>query len=338
MARDDVGLTDFQHQQHQSRRLRARITNLAIKWGPLLTLIVLCVAIYLLNPRFLSVPNFKAIARQSSILLVVAIGTGYVIVMGCIDLSVEGLMAMSSVVVSFLVLNNRTELNLGLLGVLGAILVSTFFGFMNGVIHTKARIPSFMVSLGMLSIGVGLATWLYGGYAVKIMDPMVSSWAKGQLFGVPNLAIIALPIFLAALFVQKYTRLGRYAYAIGGGEDLANLSGIPIDKYKIIVFTMAGFMYGIAGVLNSARIGAGTAIVGNYLFPAITAVVVGGTALTGGVGGMAQTLIGVLIVTVISNGMNLLDVHDFIQTAVHGAIITFAVILTLDRSKIGIIK
>jgi ribose transport system permease protein len=319
-----------------SRKERAR--QMAIKWGPLLALIVLCIIISILNPRFLSVRNFRAIAKQSSILLILSMGSAFIILMGSIDLSIEGLMAISSVLVSFLVLNNRTSLDLGLLGVLLAVAASTSLGLVNGVVHTKARIPSFMATLGMLSIGVGLATWLYGGYAARILDPTLSSWAKGYLGGVPRLAIIALVLFAVAIFIERYTRLGRYAFAIGGGEDLAKLSGIPVDKYKIIVFTLAGFFYGVAGVLNAARIGAGTARVGEYLFMAITSVVVGGTALTGGVGGMVQTLIGVLIVTVITNGMILLGVHDYIQITVHGLIITGAVILTIDRSKLPVIK
>lgn len=317
---------------------RRRLTQLAIKWGPLLTLVVLCVAITILNPRFMTVRNFQAIAKQTSILLILSMGSCFVILMGCIDLSIEGLMAISSVIVSFLVLNSRTELDWGLLGILVAVVASTFMGFANGVIYTKVRIPSFMVTLGMLSIGTGLATWLYGGYAIRILDPVLSAWAKGYVAGIPRLAIVAAVLFFFGIFIERYTRLGRYAFAIGGGEDLAQLSGVPLDKYKIIIFTLAGFFYGVGGVLNAARIGAGTARVGEYLFMAITSVVLGGTALTGGVGGIIQTLIGALIVTVITNGMILLDIHDYIQMSVHGAIVTVAVILTLDRAKIPVIK
>lgn len=317
---------------------RRRLAQLAIKWGPLITLIVLCVGIAILNPRFLTIRNFQAIAKQTSILLILSMGSCFVILMGCIDLSIEGLMAISSVIVSFLILNNRTELDWGLLGILIAVAASTFMGFTNGLIHTKARIPSFMATLGMLSIGTGLATWLYGGYAIRILDPVLSEWAKGYIFGIPRLAVVAAVLFAFGIFIEKYTRLGRYAFAIGGGEDLAQLSGIPVARYKVIIFTLAGFFYGVAGVLNAARIGAGTARVGEYLFMSITAVVVGGTALTGGVGGIIQTLIGALIVTVITNGMILLDVHDYIQMTVHGIIVTVAVILTLDRAKIPVIK
>jgi len=141
------------------------------------------------------------------------------------------------------------------------------------------------------------------------------------------------------LFLERFTRFGRYIFAIGGAEDRAKLAGVPIDRYKIMAFTVAGFFFGVGGVLNTARIGAGTSTAGlNQLFAAITAVVVGGTALTGGTGGVLQTLIGALIVVVLGNGMVLAGVHNFAQLAVQGVIITVAVILTLDRSKLPFVK
>lgn len=336
---EDATLGDMQESVRESALTRGeRLQKIVRKWGPLLTLIVVVVVIYILNPRFLSVNNLKNLARQSSIPLVLSMGMTYVILMGSIDLSIEGLMAMTCVVLSLLVANDRTELQLGLLGVLIAVGVSALMGFVNGVIYVKGRIPSFMVTLGMLSIGAGVSVVLYKGVPVRILDPMVHSWAKGFIAGIPTIAVLSWVVFLLALLIERYTRLGRYIYAIGGGEDLAEMSGIPVDKVKIVVFTLSGCFIGIGGVLNAARIGVGTQQVGAYLFAVITSVVVGGTALTGGIGGVLQTLIGVLIVTVISNGMILLDVHSYIQMTVHGIIVTVAVILTFDRSKIPIVK
>jgi len=196
-----------------------------------------------------------------------------------------------------------------------------------------------MVTLGMLSVGIGLATWLSGGIDVRILDPMLRSWARDSIGPIPNLAVFGVVIFFIALFLERYTRFGRYIRAIGGAEDRAKLVGIPVDRYKVLAFTIAGLFYGIAGVLSTGRIGAGTPMVGQgQLFAAITAVVVGGTALTGGTGGVVQTLIGALIVIVISNGMIMVGVNNWIQLAVQGVIITIAVALTMDRKKIPIIK
>jgi len=307
--------------------------------GPLLVLVVLVVLLTLIRPRFLSADNIANLIRQSSILIIVAIGETFIILMGSIDLSVEGNMALVSVIIGLLAENYFNSNDLGLLAVLIAVGAGVLMGFMNGALHTKLRIPSFMVTLGMLYIGVGLATWLSNGMNLPILDPMLLSWARGSSGPIPNLAFFGIAMFFLGLFLERYTKFGRYVFAIGGAEDRAKLAGVPIDKYKILAFTVAGFFMGVGGVLNSARIGAGAANSGlNYLFAAITAVAVGGTALTGGSGGILQTLVGALIVTVISNGLLMVGVPSVAILAVQGVIITIAVILTLDRSKLPFVK
>lgn len=307
--------------------------------GPILVLVVIVITITIINPRFLSPVNIANLIRQSSILMIVAFGLTFVILMGSIDLSVEGIMALCSVIIGLLAENYFNANNFGLLAVLIAISAGTFMGFVNGVLHTKLRIPAFMATLGMMYVGLGLATWLSNGMNLPILDTMILSWARGTTLSIPNLAFFGIAMFLLALFIERYTRFGRYVMAIGGAEDRAKLAGIPIDKYKILVFTLSGFFIAVGGVLNSARIGAGTSTAGsNQLFAAITAVVLGGTALSGGTGGIIQSLIGALIVTVLSNGMVLAGVHIYAQLAVQGVIITVAVILTLDRSKLPFVK
>jgi ribose transport system permease protein len=307
--------------------------------GPLLVLILLIIGLAIINPRFISSANLSNLARQGAIALIIALGMLFIILMGSIDLSAEGNMALSSVVVGLFAANYFNENNFGLWAVLLAIIAGTTMGFINGLLHTKLRIPAFMSSLGMMYVGLGIATWLSNGMNLPLRDEMVLSWARGSTFSIPNLAFFGIGIFLIALFIEKYTRFGRYILAIGGAEDRARLVGIPTEKFRILAFTLAGFFFAVAGVLNSARIGAGTSTAGlNQNFAAITAVVIGGTALTGGTGGVVQTLIGALIVTVIGNGMVLAGVHSFAQLAVQGAIITIAVILTLDRSKLPFVK
>jgi ribose transport system permease protein len=325
-----------------------RLRRMPAVVGPLLILIGLCIVITLITPRFLSPTNLAGLARQSAILLIAALGVSLVIMMGGIDLSVEGIMALSSVLASLLVASVKPEtgalklgpnFNIGILGILAAVGVATLMGLVNGLLHTRLRIPSFMVTLGMLSVGIGLATWLSGGIDVRILDPFLRGLARDSIGPIPILAVFGVVLFFIALFLERYTRFGRYIRAIGGAEDRAKLVGIPVDRYKILAFTIAGLFYGIAGVLSTGRIGAGTPTVGQgQLFAAITAVVVGGTALTGGTGGVVQTLIGALIVIVISNGMIMVGVNNWIQLAVQGVIITIAVALTMDRKKIPIIK
>lgn len=322
-------------QSIKTLKIKKRLFSL----GPLIFLILLVASLAIINPRFISPFNLANLARQSSILLIIALGQLFIILMGSIDLSIEGNMALTSVIIGLLAANSINDNNYGLLAVLLAIIAGTVLGFVNGVIHTKLRIPAFMATLGMMYVGLGLGTWLSNGMNLPIRDDMILSWARGNFLGIPNLTFFGIAIFFIAFYIEKFTRLGRYIFAIGGSEANAKLAGIPITKFKIMAFTLAGFFFGIGGVLNSARIGAGTSMVGlNQLFAAITAVVVGGTAMTGGTGGVVQTLIGTLIVTVISNGMVLAGVHSFAQLAVQGLIITVAVILTLDRSKLPFVK
>ncbi len=307
--------------------------------GPLVVLAVIVVGMTLLNPLFLSVVNLQNLARQASILAILAMGETFIILLGSIDLSIEGNMAISSVIIGMLAANYFNANNYGLLAVALAVGASVLFGFTCGVLHTKLRIPAFMATLGMLYIGLGIATWLSGGMNLPLEDKMILSWARGNFGPIPYLLFFAVAMIIIGLLLERRTRFGRYVFAIGGAEDRAKLAGVPITRYKIMAFTVAGLFYGVAGVLNTARNGAGSGLNGSQmLFAAITAVAVGGTALTGGRGGVVQSLIGALIVTCISNGMILAGVPSIALVAVQGVIITVAVYLTLDRSKLPYIK
>lgn len=298
-----------------------------------MVLLVLIVTLSIINPMFMSETNIANLARQSSMLVILAIGEMYIIKMGSIDLSIDGSMVLTSVIVGML------AKDLSALAAVLAVVAGTVIGLVNGVTHTRLRIPAFMSTLGMMYIGLGLGTWLSGGQNLPIRDTVILSWTRGSIGFLPNLATIGVVMVALGYFVENYTRLGRYITAIGGAEDRAKLVGIPITRYKILAFTLAGFFVAVGGVLNASRNGAGLASAGiGQTFAAITAVAVGGTALTGGNGGVLQTLIGAIIVTVINNGMVLAGVNNLVQMAVQGVIITVAVLLTLDRSKLAFIK
>jgi len=212
-------------------------------------------------------------------------------------------------------------------------------GLVSGAVQTGLRIPSFMATLGTWFVGLGISTYLLGGSAVRLMDPALRGLALDRVAGLPLAVLIALATFGIALVVQTQTRLGRHILAIGGGEDLAELSGVSPTRVRLLAFTMAGLFYGVAGVLAAAQLGQSNAVIGDgRLFAAVTAVVVGGTALTGGEGGVFNTLIGVLIVTVLGNGMVLLGISPYIQQTVQGLMIIAAVALSLDRLRQKIVK
>jgi ribose transport system permease protein len=308
-------------------------------WAPGAVLVLLCAIVTLINPNFLSAGNFVRIAQTAMIPLVLGLGATFIILMGSIDLSVEGVLSLSAVLLSLLVLNGANSNDLGPLAVAPALLVGAAVGFVNGVIHVRLKIPSFMATLGTWFIGVGVANALLGGMAVRINDPIIRGLAIGRFLGLPWGVWLALVCLAFAFVIQNHTRLGRYIYALGGGEDLAALSGIPVARVRILAFSLAGVFYAIGGILAAAQLGLGNSLIGNgRLFSTITAVVVGGTALSGGEGGVLRTLIGVLIVAVLNNGMVLADVPPSFQIGVQGLMIIAAVALSIDRKVMRIVK
>jgi ribose transport system permease protein len=308
-------------------------------WAPLAVLLALCAIIAAINPNFLSPGNAVRISQAAMIPLVLGIGATFIILMGSIDLSVEGVLTSAAVIMSMLVLNGANGNDYGVLGVVAVLLVGALIGFVNGVIHVKLRIPSFMATLGTWFIGVGAANALLGGMAVRINDPMIRGLAIERFLGFPRGVWLALACLLVAIVIQNHTRFGRYLYALGGGEDLAALSGISVGRVRIAAFTIAGVFYAVGGILAAAQLGLGNAQIGNgRLFTTITAVVVGGTALSGGEGGVVQTLVGVLIVVVLADGLVLVGVPPSVQIGVEGLMIIVAVALSIDRRKMRVVK
>ncbi len=307
--------------------------------APLLMLIALCLGVGLVNPRFFTLANASAIAEASAVPLIVGMALTLVILTGSIDLSVEGVMGLVAVVVALLVTNQRNDNDFGWLAIVLALVLGLAIGTLNGVLHARLRIPSFMATLGVWFSLLGVSYMLYGGNPVPIKDLALRQVAIGRVGGLPVIVVVALVVLAICYFIQRWTKLGRYAFAIGGGESLAATAGVPVQRYKILIFAFAGVLVALAGVLNAFRLGAGSATVGRgMLFQAASAVVVGGTAITGGVGGMLNTLVGVLFITVLNNAVVLLGINPFVQLAVQGAVIVVAVALTLDRSKIRVLK
>jgi ribose transport system permease protein len=306
---------------------RSPIRRLLLEAGPVLALVVLVVVFVIASPEFSRPGNVGTLLSQAAILSVLAIGLTFVILLGSIDLSVEGVMTSASLVFVLLAANDHNDIDLGPWAALGGILVGTAFGLLNGVLHVRLRIPSFMVTLGTGAIGLGVATVLFGGRAPQLQDPGWRAVGVGTTFGIGNLVFVAIAMLALGWFVQTRTRAGRYAYAIGGDEPVARLSGIPVDRYKIAAFAISGTTAGVAGVMAATQLGVGDTTVGSgYLFTAITAVVVGGTLLVGGRGGVLQSLVGVGVVVVLANGMVLIGIDPAVQTAVQGFVIVVAVI------------
>ncbi|MCB2128170.1 MAG: ABC transporter permease [Rhodobacteraceae bacterium] len=311
-----------------------------VKWAPLLVLIVLCAFFAAMEPRFLSTRNFARILIAASPALMVAIGVTFVIIMGSIDLSMEGTVSVCAVAFAFCFLwLGGTLASWAWLALPVAMLVGAALGFINGLVHVKLRIPSFMASLAMGFVGTGLAMVMTGGDRIRIEDELFRSLLTERFLGFPLMVYVAGLFLLVAWFIQTRTTLGRNFYAVGGGEDLAIASGLNVNRVRVLGFTLAGVFFSVGALLAVGRIGiAETATGNNFMFLSITAVVVGGTALWGGLGGVWNTLVGVLIVFVIGNGMVVIGLPGYVQDGVLGILVILAVILSTDRKSISFVK
>jgi len=300
--------------------------DLAQTLGPPAVLVVLVVVFGLASPQFRSMNNLHSMLDAAAVLAVVTVGITFVLLLGCIDLSATGVMAACSLTTSLLVANTRNTLDLGVLGVVVAVLLGGVFGLLNGVISVRLKVPSFMATLGVSAIGIGVATVMFAGVQPGLVDPWVSGWATQRWFGFTQLAYLALGCIIIGWFVQRHTRLGRTAMAIGGAEDVLILSGVRVGPYKVAAFTVAGCCYGLAAAMATSQLGAGLVQAGGgYTFASITAAIVGGTLLSGGRGGVLHSMVGVLIVSVLANGLVLIGVSPYIQRGFQGLIVVIAV-------------
>jgi len=319
----------------KAERRKARIIQIA----PIIVIIALITFFGVADKEFISVSNLLIILKQLSIPLILALGLTFVILMGSIDLSVEGVMALTGCLASIIILNSKTGIDLGLLGIAAVLAVGILTGFVTGYIHVKAKLPSFMVSFGISSIAAGFALLCYRGIPATIKHPVFISLNRDSFLNIPLLTWIALAVFIIAYVIQERTAFGRYIFAIGYNESIPRQTGINVERIKVLVFMWSGFCVGLAGVVGLARSGRGDLLIGKgNLFTAITAVVLGGTILSGGKGGVVNTLLGALIVTVIQNGLILIGVNPYIQSAIQGIIIVVGVAFSVARGNRTITK
>jgi ribose transport system permease protein len=303
--------------------------------APVLAPLVLAIAFALLNDRFVSPVNMQNIGQDGAILFVLALGLTYVILMGAIDLSVGALLGLGEVVAATLVSH------IGYWAFAVAVVVGLAAGLINGAVHVRLRIPSFIATLGMSGIWLTVALAVTRGENISVpqRDWPYLEWIQATPLGIPTTVFLAGAALVLALLLERRAAFGRYMYAIGAGEEAAHASGVPIGRYKILAFGLCGAAATAAGALFSARLLGGSPIAGDrFLLLAIAVVVVGGTALTGGTGGILRTVLGALVMTVMVNGMSILGIDPFVQQVVTGAIVIGAVAVTMDRSRLFVTK
>ncbi|GAF11710.1 LOW QUALITY PROTEIN: ribose ABC transport system, permease protein RbsC [Bacillus sp. JCM 19045] len=307
-----------------------RVKAMAATLGPFIGLFLIIAVISILNPDFLSTSNLLNVLRQVSINALIAFGMTFVILTGGIDLSVGAILAFSGAVTATLLASGMDQI----LAILIGLLVGAGLGAINGIIIAKGKVAPFIATLATMTVYRGATLMFTDGRPVSNLgdSSLFQMIGGGYFFGIPMPAITMLVSFVILYLILKKTTFGRRVYAVGGNEEASILSGIKVDRIKIYVYSLTGFLAAVAGVILTSRLNSASQRQGRmFELDAIAAVVLGGTSLTGGRGWIVGTLIGALIIGVLNNGLNLLGVSSFFQQVVKGSVILLAVLL--DRRK-----
>jgi ribose transport system permease protein len=294
------------------------------RFGLVIAFVILCVALTALSDQFLTLSNARNILRQSSINGIISVGMTMVILTAGIDLSVGSVLALTGVVVADLVQKGwATPVALAAALALGGLV-----GVFSGLIITKTRVPPFIVTLGMMTIARGLALIYTEGGPITGLPNDFRFIGTGSVGPVPMPIIIAGLVFVFGYILLARTKAGEYIYAIGDNEVAAQVSGVPTHRYITLVYAVCGLLTALASAILVARLNGGQPSAGyGFEFDAIAAVVVGGTSLAGGEGSIGGTLLGVLFMEVLKNGLNILNVSSFYQQIVKGVVIALALLL-----------
>jgi ribose transport system permease protein len=301
--------------------------------GPIISLVVVAIAVSLSTDRFMLLDNLNNVALQASIVAIVAVGSTLVILTGGIDLSPGSAIALLTMIMASLIKFEGMSAPSAIVLVL---VISILLGAVNGFLSSYGRIPSFIVTLATLGIYRGIAFLFNDGSPIFSVSASLEPWFYGKLFGIALPFFYVLIIYAIAWGFLKYTPSGRRIYAIGGNASAARLSGINVNRTRMMAFVIAGLMAGIAAILMTARLNSGSPNYGvGTELQAIGAAVVGGASLAGGSGHILGTLVGAAIIVVVQNGLNLNAVPTSWQNITLGAIILLAVFIDMWRADFG---
>jgi len=293
--------------------------------GIFLALILVCALFSSMTSRFLTGTNLSVILNQVSVNAILAFGVTFVIIAGGIDLSLGSLVAVCGVVVALLSQNNEYSLWVAIIGTLVAGLA---LGALNGIIVVLTKVPPFIVTLGTMTIGRGMALILSKGRPISDLNESLNFLGNGDLFGIPIPILFLVLSFATCHILLTKTIFGRYVKAIGGNEMASFVAGVRVNRIKLYVYVISGLFAALAGILLTARINTGQPNAGlGFELDAIAAVIIGGTSTRGGKGTITGTLLGVLFIGVINNGLDLINVSAYWQQVIMGGIIILAVVL-----------
>jgi ribose transport system permease protein len=297
---------------------------------PFLSLLGLFIGLSIASPYFLTSTNLSSVARQTAVINIMALGMTLVIVAGGIDLSVGAMMAFAGLMGTRMIETGSPIP----VGILAGLLAGGFWGFVNGFLTMRLRIAPFIVTLGTLGIIRGLTLIYSGGLPVAGLPREFGFLGEGTILGLPVVLYLVVISGFITHAILDYTRLGRYAYAIGSNREAALYAGVPVAFHTVAVYAISGMFVGLAGMIEASRLMTGQPTAGQgYELQVIAAVVIGGGSLSGGEGSVTGTLIGAFIMGLLANGCDLLGISPYIQQAVIGAIIILAVTLDGVRKR-----
>lgn len=304
-------------------RVKLASSGYRIELAMLGALFILALALSIAAPRFLTVGNFQNVLSQVMVLGIIAIGQTMVILTGGIDLSVGGIAAFSVMAGGLVMMSHGT-----VPGVIVTILAGLLIGLVNGILVSYVKLAPFIVTLGTMSIATSLTYVISDGRSLVGLPDAYKWWGTGQLGPVKVYVFIFVLLYIAGHIFLVKTKAGRFIYAIGSNEEAARLSGIPVARYKLIPYAVTGILCALAMMIEASRLGAIDPNTGNgFELSTIAAVVIGGASLMGGRGSVLGTLIGIFIIGLLQNGLNLLGVNAFWQGTALGTVIILAVVL-----------
>jgi inositol transport system permease protein len=307
-----------------------RVKEYISRYGVAFGILALGVVFSLVSPSFLDTANFLNILKQTSINAFIAIGIMFVIVAGGIDLSVGSNVAVTSIMISLLLSRQMNTAS----AVLIALAVATGIGTLNGLAVAHTRIPPFIVTLSMLTIGRGLALIITEGSPIYVRNDFMAWLGRGAIAGIPTSIVILAFFLILSWVILNRTKIGRYIYAIGGNIETAKLSGIRVPTYITFTYAYLGFLTGVAAIIMTGRLTSGTPTIGvGYELDAIAAAVLGGTAFTGGIGTVFGTVLGAIFIGVMNNGMTILNVSPYFQQVLRGVVIFVSVLISVLSSS-----
>lgn len=312
-----------------------------IRFQSIIALLIMCIALSFLSDRFLTADNAWNVMRQISVNMIISVGMTLVILTGGIDLSVGSILALSGAVTAIMLKSGAEFQGVNLYvgftlfgALLGGTLIGTVLGWFNGFAITRFKVPPFVATLAMLTIARGLTMLSTGGFPITGFSQSMAFIGTGWFLGIPMPVWISAIVVGAAIVLSNKTVLGRHIYAIGGNETASKLSGIKISKIKTIVYSIAGALSALGGIIVTSRLDSAQPNAGiGFELDSIAAVVIGGTSLSGGKGTIMGTVQGALIIGVLNNGLVLLNVSPFWQQVVKGFVILLAVMIEKFNAK-----